>query len=104
MGVLLPIERTAAESIYDDLVCSYSWDCGRALRVMFCESTNNPRAYAAGNYGLMQINAIHASRAGGSLEALYDPETNIDIAHQLYLAARAQGGTGFEPWAYCGRR
>jgi hypothetical protein len=84
---------------YADLLCEYTaWDCAKAYRVMLCESSGNPRAYADGNYGLMQINAVHGPRVGGNLAALYDPEVNIAIAYQLYLER------GWQPWAICGRR
>jgi len=38
------------------------------------------------DYGLMQINSIHADMVGGNLEALRDPQTNIKIAYKLYAA------------------
>jgi soluble lytic murein transglycosylase-like protein len=84
---------------YEDLLCGYAdWDCAKAYRVMLCESSGNPRAYAAGNYGLMQVNGIHAHRVGGNPAAFYDPATNIEIAHQLWQER------GWQPWGYCGRR
>lgn len=56
----------------------------------------NPRAYAANNYGLFQINGIHVGMTPNhSLEDLYDPEINVEIAYRLY---QAQGWT---PWVYC---
>jgi len=81
---------------YEDLICSYPWDCQKAYRIMLCESTANPRALAGGNYGLMQINAIHSAMVGGDLNALYDPETNVRIAYALYSAS------GWQPWVACG--
>lgn len=82
----------------NEMVCSYSWNCSQALAVMSCESTNNPLAYAAGNYGLFQVNRIHAWRVGGNVEALYDPATNIRVAHDIYRER------GWAPWAHCGGR
>ena len=79
------------------LVCTYDWPCHQALAVMRCESTDNPHAYAAGNYGLFQINAIHARRVRGGLDALYDPRENVRVAHEIW---REQG---WRPWAHCGR-
>lgn len=67
-------------------------------RVLLCESSGDPRAYAAGNYGLLQINGIHSHLVGGDPSALYDPETNIRIAHDLWLSR------GYRPWPVCGTR
>lgn len=90
------IERAEPLSL-EDLICSFSWPCHQALHVAQCESTMNPRAYAAGNHGLMQINGIHAHQVGGNVEALYDAETNLRVAHSLWLRQ------GWGPWAHCGR-
>lgn len=46
------------------------------------------------DYGLMQINSIHADMVGGNLEALRDPATNIKIAYSL-----SKGGTDWTPWS-----
>lgn len=62
---------------------------------MKCESTYNPNAYAAGNYGLFQINAVHGDLVPGGVEALYDPETNVRMAYGLWLAQ------GWKPWLAC---
>lgn len=67
-------------------------------RVMLCESSGNPDAYKADNFGLLQINAVHAPLVGGDPSAFYDPEINVRIAHQLWLAS------GMRPWVYCGSR
>jgi hypothetical protein len=88
-----------ASQPYEDLLCQYTdWDCGRMYRVMLCESTGNPNAYAAGNVGLLQINVIHSPLVGGDPSALYDPETNIRIGHQLWTER------GYQPWGSCGQR
>lgn len=86
-----PVER------WRPLVCSYSWPCGQAMAVMRCESTGDEHAYAAGNWGLYQINAVHAGRVGGDPHAFWNPETNVRIAHQLWRES------GWAPWVYCGR-
>ena len=89
----------SAQNDYHDLICSYSWDCAKAIMVARCESTMNPNAYAAGNYGLMQINRIHAPRfADGDPTLFYDPAFNIEVAHQLYMER------GWQPWGFCGRQ
>lgn len=56
-------------------------------RVVRRESTYNPRAYHAGNYGLMQIRYNTAKGLGyeGPAEGLFDAETNLKYATK-YLA------------------
>jgi len=56
-------------------------------RVVKRESTYNPRAYHAGNYGLMQIRYNTARGLGyeGPAEGLFDAETNLKYATK-YLA------------------
>lgn len=46
------------------------------------------------DYGLMQINSIHADMVGGNLELLRDPATNIKIAYSL-----SKHGTDWTPWS-----
>lgn len=46
------------------------------------------------DYGLMQINSIHADMVGGDLESLRDPEVNIRVAYSL-----SRGGTDWTPWS-----
>lgn len=96
-ALIVAVPTTA--SPYDDLVCAphHVWPCGQALQIMECESTNDPRALKAGNYGLFQINQVHAPRVNWDLDALFDPETNIRVAHELYRAS------GWGPWRYCSR-
>ena len=81
-----------AQRPYEDLICSYPWDCAKAYRVMLCESRGDPTAYNAGNYGLFQLNAIHRARVGGDLSLFYDPETNVRVAYDLWSAQ------GWAPW------
>lgn len=82
------------------VVCAYPWPCADALGVVYgnarCpngESGGNPLAYNAGNYGLYQINAVHAARVDGDLSRLFDVETNVAVAYALW---RDQG---WAPWA-----
>lgn len=46
------------------------------------------------DYGLMQINSVHADMVGGDLEALRDPATNIKIAYSL-----SHNGTDWTAWS-----
>jgi hypothetical protein len=78
---------------YQDLICGYPWPCDQAMRVMRCESSGDPRAYNAGNYGLYQINGVHGAMVGWELSQLYVPEVNVDVAYRLYSAQ------GWGPWA-----
>jgi len=75
------------------LVSRYDWPIDEALRVMGCESSGYADAYNAGNYGLMQINAVHAAKVDGALERLFEPEENLRVA---YIIWRDQG---WAPWA-----
>ncbi len=92
----MPIETPApvAPPTLEQLICAQPWPCSQAIAVARCESTMNPRAYNAGNYGLMQVNyGAHASLVARP-EDLYDAETNLRVAYQIYASA---GGWG--PWA-----
>lgn len=89
-------------------VKSLDWDTRMAFAICMAESKKSPeKPYGvthwdnAGlnrdgsvDYGLMQINSIHADMVGGDLEKLYDPETNIKIAYSL-----SKGGTDWTPWS-----
>lgn len=70
----------------DRLISAYSaaYDVPESLvhRVVKRESNYNPKAYHAGNYGLMQIRYRTAKGMGygGSPHGLLDPETNLKYA------------------------
>lgn len=65
----------------------------QVLRVMTCESSGNPSAFNGANYGLMQINAVHAAKVNGPLSRLYEPEENLRVAAIIW---RDQG---WGPWS-----
>lgn len=46
------------------------------------------------DYGLMQVNSIHADMVGGDLELLRDPAVNVKIAYAL-----SKGGSNWTPWS-----
>jgi len=96
--VVLPVLDDRAPDAIAALVCRQAWPCGEALAVMACESSGDPNAYNAGNYGLMQINQVHAARVGGNLEALYDPETNLAVAYAIWLDHGGWGPWACKPW------
>lgn len=72
-------------------------DPDRAVCVARRESTLNPRATFAGNYGLFQINWSSHSYLdrGRLLIAGY----NIAAARRIYLDARRRWGNGWLPWS-----
>jgi hypothetical protein len=73
---------------------------GQATRVANCESGLNPAAVSrgGGNYGLFQINTVHAGQfqavTGQPWSAVTDPYANANFAAWLY---NQSGGWG--PWA-----
>jgi len=82
-------------------VKSYDWDHQIAYAICMAESGGNPVKDNAGlnsdgsvDFGLMQVNSIHADMVGGNLERLRDPETNIKIAYSL-----SKGGSDWTPWS-----
>jgi hypothetical protein len=44
------------------------------------------------DYGCFQINSIHRKRVAGNLNALYDAQTNVQIAGAIYSEQ------GYCPW------
>jgi len=64
---------------------------------MGCESTGDPSAYNMGNYGLFQINSVHAWRVDGNLETLFNPEVNVRVAYEIYLDNGGWGSWACKP-------
>jgi hypothetical protein len=92
--------RAVPESWLRDLVCSYDWDCGTAMRVAWCESSYRPDVISPTNdYGLMQVNRrAHSGRVaamGYTWDDLLSPGPNLEVAWAIYAEA---GGWG--PWRY----
>ncbi|KKL28309.1 hypothetical protein LCGC14_2376450 [marine sediment metagenome] len=77
---------------YRPLICSYSWPCETALRIVGCESNGDPAATNGVSWGLFQINAIHAWRWPDFWEHWSDPMRNTQYAWELYQEQ------GFAPW------
>lgn len=68
----------------------YDWNVKVAYAVCMAESGGVASKDNAGlnrdgsvDYGLMQINSIHADMVGGDLESLRNPQVNIKIAYSL---------------------
>ena len=56
-----------------------------ALKIMTLESGGNPNSLSRTcDRGLMQINCNHANMVNYNLNALYDPETNIRVAAEIF--------------------
>ena len=89
-----PIQKTT-----DELLHEYFGDQYRiAHAVMMAESHGNKDAVhknknGSVDRGLMQVNSIHTKKVGGDLDSLFDPETNIRIAKQIY------DGSGWGAWS-----
>ena len=93
MGVLAPGVQASDNTELEDLICSKPWPCHEALRVAFCESRMDPRAYNQHNRGLFQVNEIHVAKVPNrDLDLLYEPEVNIQVAYMIWLAQ------GWGPW------
>lgn len=83
---------------YDDLLCqTFVNNCAQARRIMWCESSGRPNVIAHGNYGLMQINRIHAAEftLNNDPNEFLDPNFNIEVAYVLYQRR------GWQPWSGC---
>jgi len=81
---------------YRGIVGKYDWPVDTVLRIMKAESGCRSNALSAtGDRGLMQINWVHSAKVGGDLDKLYDPQTNIAVAYQIYSAS------GWTPWSVC---
>lgn len=98
--VSLPPE-TPAQPQDCSAVNGYNWNTQTAYAICMAESGGKASIDNAGvnrdgsvDYGLMQINSVHADMVGGNLESLRDPATNIKIAYSL-----SKGGTDWTPWS-----
>ena len=77
-------------------VAKYNWNVNIVLAIMKAESGCRSGALSStGDRGLMQINWIHSAKVGGDLNKLYNPQTNIAVAYQIY------SNSGFSPWSVC---
>ena len=78
----------------ETLVCTYPWPCEQALKVMWCESGGKPWAIGRGaNYGLFQINVVHARRIPDCWTAWMNAARNIEWGYALWARQ------GWKPWA-----
>lgn len=86
---------------YRSLIGQYDWNVQIAYAIMRAENTGcDPAIDNRGlnsdgsvDYGLFQVNSVHAAEVGGNLAALYDPATNIRVAYTIY------SGSGWRAWS-----
>lgn len=71
-------------------VKAYDWDVRIAYAICMAESGGVAHKDNAGlnkdgtvDYGLMQVNSIHADMVGGDLESLRNPQVNMRVAYSL---------------------
>ena len=94
---LVPEPVQPSQGSVEDLICSYSWDCGAALRIFTCESGLRPDAisYNGTSFGITQLWSGHAYRWPTFWSEWSDPVINIAWAFELY---QEQGFTPWECW------
>lgn len=68
-----------------------------AWAIMMAESNGNPNATdhnsnGTVDRGIFQINSIHSAMVNGNLESLYDIQTNLMVARELFVKQ------GWKPW------
>jgi hypothetical protein len=69
--------------------------CANAIKIAQLESGLRTNARSSSNdFGVMQVNCTaHAKKVGGDCTKLYDLETNLRVAKQIY-----DGSKGWSPW------
>jgi hypothetical protein len=85
---------------FEAIVCSKPWPCGEAIAVASCESglDRNGRldgnwATNGNNYGLFQINGVHADLWPDFFENWMDPVKNTEWAYEIWSQS------GWRPWS-----
>lgn len=82
-------------------VNAYDWNKRIAYAICMAESGGVASKDNAGlnrdgtvDYGLMQVNSIHADMVAGDLESLRNPQVNVKVAYSL-----SKGGADWTPWS-----
>ena len=76
------------------LISAYPWPQDEAWAVMMCESSGDPTVSNSGeSIGLFEIHYPSHWDKVESLEALFDPTTNVHVAFHLWE------DQGWEPWS-----
>lgn len=98
-----PVAQPAAAPAYTDgleaIICSLPWPCQQAINVAACESGRDMSGRLDGswatnghNYGLFQINGIHAGKWADFYDNWMDPAKNAQWAYEIYSQQ------GWYPW------
>jgi hypothetical protein len=81
------------------IICALPWPCQQAINVAACESGRDIQGRLDGNwasngnnYGLFQINGIHAGRWPDFWTSWMDPAKNAQWAYEIYAQQ------GWAPW------
>jgi hypothetical protein len=106
---LQPPARTARSAVYaliqtptdgfEAMICSKPWPCAEAIAVASCESGLDRHGRLDGNwatngnnYGLFQINGVHADKWPDFYQDWMNPEKNIEWAFEIWSKS------GWAPW------
>ena len=89
----------------EQLICSYDWDDATAIRVARCESgvstlgvLDGSWASNQGNYGVFEINEVHAKGIPDFWEHWMVPEFNVAWAYGIWLGRENEGRNGWLQW------
>ena len=76
------------------LISAYPWPYAEALAVARCENRElDPSIISdSGDYGIFQINEVHAGRVDGYLTRLLIAEVNVRVAYEIWSEE------GWGPW------
>lgn len=85
---------------WDHLLEQYDWDVRTARAVLLAESEGNPNAVNWNDHhgscissrGLFQIGCFWAEHFGYTVEDLYVPSVNVEIAYRIWKEQ------GWQPW------
>ncbi len=84
---------------FEAIICAKAWPCSEAIAVASCESgldmsgrLDGNWATNGNNYGLFQINSVHAYLWPDFYTDWMDPVKNTDWAYELWLTS------GWRPW------
>lgn len=85
------------------MICAKDWDCKTAIAVAKAESGLRCNATNLNNNksvdsGLYQINSVHKAKYQG--KDIFDCQTNIEIAYQIYKAQSWNPWVAYNTGAY----
>ena len=90
-----PSSALGRDSAIPALIASYTWPYEQAIAVAKCENRNlDPTIISSTNdYGILQINKVHAWRVEGDIMRFLIPEVNVRVAYEIYVDSE-----GWSPW------